>query len=189
MHIIFLPASTQKVDTKRRIYPMPRKEDATAFYAVRGGLGHGVYTKWSEAVNAGWYSKQGFGNAVKCDTREEADDFLKVRPFAQGKAGQVQSWVSRQHFLVQLTIFMLVSTLGGVAGFHALVYAENIIRCREDINLSMSPVCVALAEIRIVFTKNTIYLVQFIAVEIVIGIGVIASYLANFITSPAPRVA
>ena len=82
---------------------------------------------------------------------------------------------------------MIVSTLGGIAGFYALVYAENIIKCRED-NLSTSPVCVALAEIRIVFTKNNIYLVQFIAVEIVIGIGVIASYLANFITSPAPRV-
>ena len=93
------------------------------------------------------------------------------------------------HFLVQLLIFMIISTLGGVASFHALVYAENMIKCREDINLSMSPVCVALAEIRIVFTKNTIYLVQFIAVEIVISIGVIASYLANFITSPAPRVA
>ena len=169
---------------------MPRKEvDVTGFYAVRGGLGHGIYTKWSEAVNAGWYSKQGFGNAVKCDTRDEAEEFLKVRPFAQGKAGQVQGWVSRQHFLVQLLIFMIISTLGGVASFHALVYAENMIKCREDINLSMSPVCVALAEIRIVFTKNTIYLVQFIAVEIVISIGVIASYLANFITSPAPRVA
>lgn len=55
---------------------MPQTE---SFYAVRGGMSPGIYNNWPDAVNAGWYQRQPFGNAVKCESREQAEQFLSIR--------------------------------------------------------------------------------------------------------------
>ena len=52
-------------------------ENARPIYAVRGGSYTGTFRTWPEAVNAGWFQNQPFGNAVKCDTMEQAEQFLQ----------------------------------------------------------------------------------------------------------------
>ena len=49
------------------------------YYVVRGGLNPGVYRNWPDAVNAGWYQRQPYGNAVKCENAEQAESFLARR--------------------------------------------------------------------------------------------------------------
>ena len=46
------------------------------FYAVRGGRKEGVYVEWCDAVNAGWFQRQPFGNAVKLDNFDDALKFI-----------------------------------------------------------------------------------------------------------------
>ena len=55
------------------------RDQEEPFYVVRGGLAPGIYRNWPDAVNAGWHQRQPFGNAVKCDSVDQAQQFI-ARP-------------------------------------------------------------------------------------------------------------
>ena len=49
-----------------------------AFYVIRGGRNAGIYENWHDAVNAGWFQRQPYGNAVKVESVEDAEAFLAI---------------------------------------------------------------------------------------------------------------
>ena len=76
------------------------QQRAGKFYAIRGDTPV-VYTKWVDAMGAGYLVKQGYGNAAKFTGREDADEWVKgaVNPHtrairhAQGPSALVTMFV------------------------------------------------------------------------------------------------
>ena len=83
-------------------------------YAIRGGHGHGVYEKFYEAIDAGWYQKQPYGNAAafSLEEREEAHAWIDGRtPFPEGQLNAMKSKVKEQHIFVRIMLLSIFTTL------------------------------------------------------------------------------
>ena len=84
-------------------------------YAIRGGKKAGVYSRWYQAVDAGFKSKQGFGNGVTFD-ESEADlaqqwvlDNTNLQP--EGKAALWQRSIKDKHILVRVLFVTVIFTI------------------------------------------------------------------------------
>merc|ERR1712098_613597 len=92
-----------------------RKKGASKLYAVRGGLKAGIYDSWSDAIDAGFKHKQGYGNAC-CfppDEREKAELWIQRVPLVEGVVGMGQSWLKERPLAVRLIVLSLVATIYG----------------------------------------------------------------------------
>lgn len=181
-----------------------------AFYVVRGGRNAGIYENWHDAVNAGWFQRQPYGNAVKVESVEDAEAFLAItrecnclcflcdcphtvisththsynslsKAFAQGAAGQVKSWVSRQHFVVQFTIFSVTSSITAWFLLELLQWYEGYLECADDIQRKLGPMCMNLNNLQLYVAANVNTLITFAFYEISVSITVLFAWLSGLL--------
>jgi hypothetical protein len=83
-------------------------------YAIRGGQGHGAYGKFHEAIGAGWYQKQPYGNAAyfSQEEQEEAHAWIDGRtPFPEGHLTALACKVKEQHIFVRIVFLTIFTTV------------------------------------------------------------------------------
>ena len=126
---------------------MPPTTRSNGYYAIRNGTQTGIYTEWYKAVQAGWRQQEGYGNAVRCDTLEQAEEFIKLKPFSSSPVGSINGYIGKQHFLVRLLIFTISMNVLCFASYKGALKAEKEIGC-DDLVFSMLPMCKGLMSIR-----------------------------------------
>ena len=101
-------------------------------YAIRGGQGHGVYEKFHEAIGAGWYQKQPYGNAASFsqEERDEAHAWIDGRePFPEGRLRLLESKIKEQHIFVKLLLLTFISTIFALALTKTAYFAHGKLEC------------------------------------------------------------
>ena len=105
----------------------PRRKKG--YYAVRGGVGEGIYQKWGDAVNAGFIFKQGRGNAVRFDSIKEAQEWMRVDAFPENSisvfAKNTDTWISKQHFLVKINVLFFMGIVVFTTFFKVCVFGVH----------------------------------------------------------------
>ncbi len=159
---------------------MPVSTRSNGYYAVRNGTMTGVYEHWFQAVQAGFRQQEGYGNAVKCDTREQAEEFIKMKPFSSSPVGSVNGYIAKQHFLVRMMIFTISMNVLCFGAYKLALKAEVELGC-NDLVLSMLPMCKGLMNIRTQVTSNYEKLLNILFYQIVGGIFIASSWLAGLL--------
>ena len=102
-------------------------------YALRGGRGHGIYEKFYEAIDAGWYQKQPYGNAASFsqEERDEANAWIGGRePFPEGRLRLLErSKIKEQHIFVKLLLLTFISTIFALALTKTAYFAHGKMEC------------------------------------------------------------
>lgn len=155
-------------------------DEPKAYYAVRNGITSGVYDTWAGAVNAGWYSQQGFGNAIKCSTEAEAWDFLKQEAFPTGRPAQVKSWIQKKPFLVRLMIFSLMTTILCIVSWNIVIYSEDTFGCR-NINIATTLMCKSFKVVKDHVINNFENLLNIFFCQVIGSILVASTYVAGIL--------
>ena len=153
----------------------------TSWYAVRMPGKEPVVTEsWGDALNAGFSQCQGFGNAAKFSTKEEAERFLKQRAFPHGKAGEIQSWIQRQHFVIRITCFGVMSSTVLCIGYHTMIKMGEYMKCDYSLSSASGPVCIGIREVQLFQQKKMGELATFFFAEIIVAMLCFCSYMCGF---------
>ncbi|KAK3236392.1 hypothetical protein CYMTET_53466 [Cymbomonas tetramitiformis] len=133
-------------------------------YAIRGGQKAGVYSRWYQAADAGFKSKQGFGNGVTFD-ESEADlahqwAFDKTNLQPEGKAAILQQSIKEKHILFRVLfvtiIFSVVFQLTHL-GVDAIGWWND---CTDKTNRKLA-VCIGNAELNLFLLKYEVEITTF----------------------------
>lgn len=101
--------------------------------------------------------------------------------FAEGVAGNLKSWVSRQHFIVQFTIFSVTSTITAWVLLEALQWYEGYLECALDIQRKLGPMCMNLGQLQLYVAANVNSLITFAFYEFSVAITVFFAWLSGLL--------
>ena len=152
-------------------------------YVVRGGHGHGIYNTWAEALNAGWYQKQAFGNCCKflSTEREEAEAFLKHEAFPEGRAGTFAKDMRQQHIFVRVFALAVVTTAFGFAIVKIAYMVHDKLECSRSMLMSSTPPCIYSHKVIASVSEKQAHIYNLIGAEIIILIGFAYTYFASWL--------
>lgn len=148
-----------------------------AFYALRGGPNAGVYTTFADAQTAGFMRKQGFGNAAKFGSREEAEAYSTSRPQPE-TVQRVQGFVARLPFMARLLLFWLFVNVFCFGGYYIVKAGYDYRNCVDNLG---DVFCLVFSEIETTFRKTVASNALGFASQFAGGIVLFAAYLANIV--------
>tara|TARA_R110002012_G_scaffold271858_1_gene457164 strand:- start:1599 stop:2075 length:477 start_codon:yes stop_codon:yes gene_type:complete len=151
------------------------------YYAVRDEKASLILDNWGDAVNHGFIQKQGHGNAVKFNTKKEAEKWVKHKAFPMTASSAVKSYIQKQHFLVRLAVFSLLATMSLSSGFYMLVKLENYLNCRNDVIIGSSSVCVSLRKVSITISGEFNKLIDIILYEVIGVVLIFSSWVVGLL--------
>ncbi|KAK3239720.1 hypothetical protein CYMTET_50365 [Cymbomonas tetramitiformis] len=133
-------------------------------YAIRGGPKAGVYTRWYQAVDAGFKTKQGTGNGVSFEEHENdlaqewAFDNTNLQP--EGKAAVIQQSIKDKHILVRVLFVTIIFTVI----FHLTHLGVDAIGwwndCDDKVHRKLA-VCIGNAELNLFLLKYEVEITAF----------------------------
>ena len=175
-----MDVSIESVEESTPVNARRSKKDQK-FYAIRG-IGSGIICEtWGEAVNNGFIQKAGYGNAVKFTTREDAEEFIKIKAFPMTMNNQVKGWIEKQHPLIRLCVFSIMVSFFFVMIFYLTIKLEDYLMCRENVQLASTNMCVSLKRLNIVISEQFNKLVDIVFYEIIGAILVFSSWMVGLI--------
>ena len=151
-------------------------------YAIRGGPKAGVYDRWYQAVDAGFKSKQGFGNGVTFDESESdiakqwVMDNSNLQP--EGKAAILQKSIKDRHILVRVLfvtiIFTVVFQLTHL-GVDMIGWWNN---CDDKVHKKLA-VCIGNAELNLFLLKYEVEITAFCYAQFIAMMGALFVWLVG----------
>lgn len=89
--------------------------------------------------------------------------------------------MSRQHFLVRVTIFAVMSTLVAWGLLEGLQWYEGYLECALDLQRKLGPMCMNLGQLQLTVANNVNTLINFAFYEITLSLAVLFAWLAGLL--------
>ena len=154
-------------------------------YAVSGGIHEGVYETWSEALDAKYSQKAGFGNACSFDGDEKmalTQKWIKSRtPLPENTANRWRNEVKEKPFVVRLFVMMVLITIFAITIAFVSHKASAYFSCRTDYTRMADETCLILSKVDAAVRDAATYGARIVAAEVVIGIGLGFSWIFNIL--------
>ena len=152
-------------------------------YAIRGGHGHGVYDKFCKAIDAGWYQKQPYGNAVTFSEEEqdEARAWIDGRePFPEGRLRSLESNVKEIHIFVKLLLLTLITTIFAVYLTELAYFVHDKMDCPK-FPASGSPPCIYAHKIIAYVNEYQSRFFEFVGAQLTALVGMFYLYVCGLL--------
>jgi len=160
---------------------MPPRDDK--LYAIRGGLGHGVYENFSDALDAGWYQKQPYGNACTFsqDERTKAEVWINNRrPFPENRAGLFAKDMRQQHIFVRILALCIITTIFMLVLNKIAYFVQDKLDCLHYPS-SITPPCIYANKLIAFVAEKQVNIYNLIGAELLICIGLTYTYFASWL--------
>ena len=160
---------------------MPAREEKV--YAIRGGVGHGVYDSFSDALDAGWYQKQPYGNACafSAEERTKAEIWIETRkPFPENKAGLFAKEMRQQHIFVRILALGIVTTIFMLVIVKISYWVHDTLDCR-NYPANITPPCTYANKLIALVSEKQVHIYNLIGAELLICIGLAYTYFASWL--------